>query len=64
MNALLGFRAFRAEVQRLLKFSGANPLGFTDRVLIVAWLAGESPADLAHQLIDFIQSVECAGGAQ
>lgn len=59
----LGFRAFRAEVQRQLEAARSNPHGASDLAVATSWLADESPAQFVARFVAQIAAVE-NGGAQ
>ena len=50
--SLIGFRDYRAKVRRLLAAAGHHPRAVSDRDIIAAWLAAESPAALVARLAD------------
>ena len=50
--SLVGFRAYRAQVQQLLAAAGHNPRVLSDRAVIDAWLGEETAAALVQRFLD------------
>jgi hypothetical protein len=50
--SLVGFRQYRAAVRNLLAAAGHHPSALSDRAMIAAWLADQSPTALVAHFAD------------